>query len=135
VIAVLLASLAFAGPATEPPACAVTRPQLASGRYGSRRFWTILPTDGVIRARQGTDGSLGWKLPWIPDRWRGGLTVRARRLDGPGSMRVHSVNWGYSSTGKGSWATAVTFSVAGCYRITGRSAGTTLSYVVKVVPA
>lgn len=39
--------------------------------------------------------------------------------------------WGYSSTGKGSWASAVAFPEGGCWRITGRAGPTTLSYVVQ----
>jgi len=132
---VILELAAAVALAKAQPACAVTKPVLPSGHYGAKRLWTILPANGVIRARSAPDGSLGWKLAWIPDTWRGDLTVRGRRLDASGKMRVHAVNWGYSSTGKGSWASAVTFPAAGCYRLTGSSAGTTLTYVVQVVPS
>ncbi len=64
-IALLLASVAIAGPATEPSVCAVTPVRHVSGRYGSGRLWTILPTSGVIRVRPGPDGSLGWKLSFV----------------------------------------------------------------------
>jgi hypothetical protein len=48
-------------------------------------------------------------------------------------MRVRAVNWGYSSTGRGSWASAVSFPGEGCWRITGRVRDVSLTYVVKVV--
>ena len=135
----LLSVLALGTPATELQNCAVTKPAAPSGRYGTARLWTFLPRDGVLRVRRGVDGRLGDKLAWVPDRDRGlQLTVSGRRLDRPGRLHVLSVNWGYSSTGKGSWASAVVFPSAGCWRITGRLGvlgATTLSYVVKVVPS
>ncbi|MEJ7791791.1 MAG: hypothetical protein WKF65_07470 [Gaiellaceae bacterium] len=134
-IAELLTVLAIASPSAEQQLCPVTRPAHPSGRYGSRRLWTVLPVGGGLRVQQGADGSIGTKLSWIPDRDRGlRLVVGGRRLDAPGRMRVLGVHWGYSSTGRGSWASAVEFASAGCWRITGRAGPSTLSYVVKVVP-
>jgi hypothetical protein len=137
VIAELLGTLAVSAPAADDAACLVTRPTRPSGRYGTARLWTMLPRDGVLRVTRGPDGRLGDKLGWIPDRDRGlALTVSGRRLDRPAKLRVLSVNWGYSSTGKGSWASAVVFPSAGCWRITGRLGrlgATKLSYVVRVV--
>jgi hypothetical protein len=141
VIAELVAVTVLWAPAT-PQACPVTKPRTRSGRYGTRRLWTFLPRDGVLRLRREADGTLFDKLAWIPDRDRNlVLTVTGRRLDAAGRLRVLGVNWGYSSTGKGSWASAVRFPAPGCWRITGRARAahtvvvepTTLSYVVKVV--
>lgn len=117
--------------------CPVTRPSLPSRRYGSSRLWVTLPPAGVLRVtrNQPDDGLYGTKLGWVPDRDRNlVLTVSGRRLDAPGRMTVRSVNWGYSSDGRGSWASAVAFPNGGCWRITGRAGGTTLSYIVRVVP-
>ncbi|MGZ8782705.1 MAG: hypothetical protein ACXWZB_04320 [Gaiellaceae bacterium] len=136
-IAELLAVVAVAAPAADQAACPVTRPTRPSGRYGTARLWTVLPRDGVLRVARGPDGRLFDKLAWIPDRDRGSaLTVSGGRLDRPGKLRVLSVNWGYSSTGKGSWASAVVFPSAGCWRLTGRLGllgATKLSYIVRVV--
>ena len=139
----LKAALIKAGlPATPPAqkqqnACAVTRSALPSRRYGSRRLWVILPAAGILHVQRNhpDDGMFGTKLGWIPDRDRNlKLTVSGQRLDAPGRMRVRGVFWGHSSTGKGSWASAVAFPQGGCWRITGRAGPTTLSYVVRVVP-
>jgi len=137
VIAELLAVVAMSGPSAEPAACAVTQSALPSRRHGGKALWTTLPEDGVINARPRDDGSLFWKFGWTPKRqYPGGLAVTGRRLDAAAPpMTVLAVRWGYSSTGRGSWATAVNFPTAGCWRITGRSAGVKLSYVVRVVAA
>jgi hypothetical protein len=139
VIAELLAVMAIAAPAAEQPACAVTRSALPAHRYGTRPLWTWLPANGVLRVQRNTDGSIGTKLFWMPDRDRSlQLAVQGRRLDAPGRMRVLAVSWGYSYNasrkGRGSWASAVAFPKAGCWRITGQAGQTRLSYVVKVVP-
>ena len=118
-------------------ACPVTRSALPSRRYGTSRLWVYLPPAGILRVRrnQPDDGMFGTKLGWIPDRDRNlVLSVSGRRLDAPGRMVVRGVNWGYSSTGRGSWASAVAFPAGGCWRITGRAGPTTLTYVVRVVP-
>jgi hypothetical protein len=132
VIVELVTVVALAAPTAEAGSCAVTRPNLPAGRYGTQRLWTRLPGKGLLRLRRDADGSLFDKLAWIPDRDRGlSLTVSGRRLDGAGRLRVLGVHWGYSSTGKGSWASAVAFPSAGCWRVTGRARDTTLSYVAK----
>lgn len=138
----LKAALVKAGlPATAPArqqqtACSVTKSTLPSLRYGTNRLWTTLPPGGILRVQrnQPDDGMFGTKLGWIPDRDRGlMLTVSGTRLDAPGRMQVRGVFWGHSSSGKGSWASAVAFPAGGCWRITGRAGPTTLTYVVRVV--
>jgi hypothetical protein len=128
-------------PAT-PPAqqrqtgCPVTKSTLPSRRYGGSRLWVTLPAAGILHAQRNhpDDGLFGTKIGWIPDRDRGlTLAVSGERLDAPGRMRVLGVFWGHSSDGRGSWASAVAFPAAGCWRITGRAGPTTLSYVVRVV--
>lgn len=110
--------------ATEP--CPVTR-----GQYGNGLLSTTLPLTGVLSVQR----DLSDKLGWLPrEGFTGVLTVRGERLDAASPpMKVLGVNWGYSSTGRGSWASAVRFPSEGCWRITGRVRDISLSYVVKVV--
>lgn len=118
--------------------CSVTRSSLPSRRHGSSRLWTALPPAGILYVKRNVpdDGLYGTKLGWVPDRDRNlVLTVSGHRLDAPGRMVVRAVNWGYSSDGKGSWASAVAFPSGGCWRITAAAGDTKLSYVVRVVPA
>ena len=134
----LEAALVRAGlPATRPAqACPVTTSSHSSGRYGSARLWVHLPPAGVLGARrnQPDDGRYGTKVGWIPDRDRGlTLSVSGQRLDAPGKVQVLGVFWGHNSNGRGSWASAISFPEAGCYRLSGRAGPTTVSYVVRVV--
>jgi hypothetical protein len=114
--------------APPPDPCPAT---ITTGRYGNGALWATLTPDGTIPR-------LGWKFGWTPtgiDIFRG-LTVSGRRLDAPAPpLRVFAIRWGYSSTGVGSWASAVEFPTEGCWRITGRVGDIALSYVVKVVVA
>lgn len=110
--------------------CPVTK-----GAYGNGLLSTIVPgPNGVLATRKGDDGSLFQKVWWLPHRGLyGPLDVRGDRLDAPGSMRVLSENWGYSSDGRGSWASAISFPSEGCWRLTGRVNDVSLTYVVRVV--
>jgi hypothetical protein len=126
-------------PASAPAsanACPVTKSTLASRRFGSSRLWVTLPPAGVLLVQRNwpDDGMFGTKIGWIPDRDRNlTLTVSGWRLDAPGRMRVLGVFWGRSSTGKGSWASAVAFPAGGRWRVIGRAGPTTVSYIVRVV--
>ena len=136
--ALVRAGLPAAAPRQRRASCRVTTSTQPSNRYGGSRLWVFLPPGGVLRTRRNVpdDGTFGTKLGWIPDRHRGHeLTVTGRRLDAPGRMRVLGVFWGRASTGKWSWASAVSFPAAGCWRITGRVGPTTVSYVVRVATA
>jgi hypothetical protein len=117
-------------PQATAESCPVTR-----GRSGNGFLSTSVPgPDGILATRKDPDGSLFQKLWWLPRRGFGGeLTVRGERLDAPGGMRVLSVNWGHSSDGRGSWASAVAFPSEGCWRLTGRVGDVSLTYVVRVV--
>jgi len=116
------------------PSAAETCP-VTKGRYGNGFLSTTVPgPDGIVPARRESDGALFQKFWWLPRKGlTGELTVRGERLDAPGRMRVLSVNWGYSSDGRGSWASALTFPSEGCWRLTGRVRDVSLTYVVKVV--
>lgn len=112
------------------PDCPVTK-----GRYGNGILSTSVPgPDGVLATRKDPDGSYFQKLWWLPKRGFGGnLVVSGERLDAPARMTVHSVNWGHSSDGRGSWASAVSFPSEGCWRLTGRVGDVSLTYVVRVI--
>lgn len=110
--------------------CPVTR-----GPYGNGLLSTSLPRpDGTLPVVR-KDGTLFQKLPWTPHRGlTGRLTVRGERLDAPSPpLKVLNVFWGYSSTGKWSWASPVEFPSEGCWRISGRVNDVILTYVVRVV--
>ncbi len=110
--------------------CPVTK-----GPYGNGLLSTpLLRPDGTLPVARDTDGTLFQKLPWIPHRGlTGRLTVRGERLDAPSPpLKVLGANWGYSSSGKGGWATAVEFPSEGCWRISGRVNDVTLTYVGRV---
>jgi hypothetical protein len=122
-----------------PETCAVTVPNggpriLGPGRwYGNGFLWTTLPLDGVVRGRLEPDGSLFWKFGWLPLGPTGDLIVSGRRLDARSDpVHVLGVNWGYSSTGRGGWASAVRFPAPGCWKIRGRVRDISLSYVISV---
>jgi len=87
----------------------------------------------MVRPRD-PDGTISNKLWWLPrDGFTGRLTVHGERLDARSSpMWVRAVNWGYSSTGKGSWASAVSFPGEGCWRLTGRVGDISITYVLRV---
>lgn len=114
------------------PSATTTCPVTRGTGYGNGFLATTLPADGVVGSLRRPDGTLFAKPIWTPVRGTGGfdLTVRGDRLDGPGELRVLGVNWG-----GGSWATAMTFSTEGCWRITGRLGDIALSYVIEVVAA
>jgi hypothetical protein len=113
-------------------------PVTGEGRYGNGLLSVWLPPDGRLSTQVENDG-LFQKLGWLPRRQvEETLTVRGERLDAASPpMKVLGVFWGYSYVDgvrqRGSWASAVKFPSAGCWRITGRVHDVTLSYVVNVV--
>jgi hypothetical protein len=111
--------------------CPVTRGRYANG------FLSVDLRGGVLSRPREADGTLFDKLGWLPRKgFTGQLTVRGERLDAPGRLEVLGVFWGYASSGpaaNGSWASAVRFPSAGCWRITGRVQDIALTYVVRVV--
>jgi hypothetical protein len=118
--------------------CPVTRPSKRLDgftMYGNGFLSTHVATDGGLLTRRDPDGTFFTKLGWLPRRgFAGTLTVRGDRLDAPAPpMHVLGVHWGHSSSGRGSWASAVAFPSEGCWGITGRVGDISLSYVVRVI--
>ena len=122
------------------PSAAQSCPVSPEGRNGNGFLSVYVPESGVISMQRQSDGTLFDKLGWLPKRgWGGNLTVRGERLDAPGRMRVLNVFWGHEYVdgrqGRGSWMTPVELPSEGCWRISGRVADISLSYVVQVVAA
>jgi hypothetical protein len=123
----------------EAPPAAETCPVTMStaGWYGNGLLSTRLPRDGILAGRGAADGSISWKFSWSPrgiDPLDGEPTVQGQRLDAPSPpMRVLAVRWGYSSTGRGRWATAVVFPSEGCWRMTARMRDVSLTFALRVV--
>jgi len=117
------------------PAATETCPVTGEGTYGNGLLSVTLPTGGVLSARREPGGTLFQKLGWLPHTtFPDALKVRGERLDAPSApLHVRAVRWGYSSSGRGGWASAVDFPSEGCWRISGRIQDISISYVVKVV--
>jgi hypothetical protein len=135
--------LSVAAPRATAARCPVTQPSgdwpqgLEGDRwYGNDKLWVSLPPGGLLRVAPSQvrpDGTLFDKPGWMPTGVRGSLTVRGRRIDAHApALRVHSVNWGYSSTGRGSWRSAISYPSEGCWKLTGRVRDISISYVLKV---
>lgn len=144
-------------PATPPPSCPVTRPPNPPFAppapysatapyphefwYGTAALWTLLGDDGTWQRLPYYDGAYSQKVFW----WRQGynwlaepnppLTVTGRRLDAPAPPLVASRATNASSADIGSsMLVGVDIPTTGCWELTGRIAGATLSFVVWVAP-
>jgi hypothetical protein len=106
--------------------------------HGNGLLWAALKPDGVYAVspqRVEADGSIFGKLGWVTSPPERAPAVSGRRIDARAApLRVLDVNLG-SSTGatRPSWATAVLFPTAGCWRLTARVRDVSLTYVVNVV--
>jgi hypothetical protein len=110
--------------------------------YGNGRLATV--THGVIMQRPADDGSVSMKFGWLGTREpRQPLRIVGKRLDPLTpltALRVHErfaarANEGYfdgMSPRIRFWASTVTFSTEGCWRVTGIVGSVRLSVVVLV---
>lgn len=123
--------------------CPVTIPSRSTAPPGLERrpywltngfLWTALPPEGVLRGRVAPDGSVSTKWLWFAARVDGDLRVRLERLDAPSAaVDAQTVRgWVEGFRGSATWAARMRFPAAGCWRISGRVADVTLSYVVAV---
>jgi hypothetical protein len=114
------------------------------GRYwhGNGLLWAALSRDGVrvvAPTEVGSDGSIFDKLGWATTPSHRQPTISGRRLDAPAPpLRVLALRLGQSVSASGrrgrpSWASAVAFPSAGCWRLTARVRDVSLTYVVKLV--
>jgi hypothetical protein len=140
---------AIAAPAATPASCPVTHPNgkqppagehvfgRGPGGHGNDALWTNLWTwgEGAIHvppAHVQPDGSLGgMKWPW----WRGvpgRLTIEGERLDADAPPLQADIPEGYGDVGF--QVSGLIFPTAGCWQVTGRVGGSSLTFVVNVVP-
>ena len=110
-----------------PPIGLPPRPYIGNGRLWVGlwpRGLVVVPRDNISRG-----GVLRMKFMW----WRGSsvhgvLHIGGRQLDADGVVRGRTA--GYGLTGFN--ASSIYFSGPGCYRVTGRAGGATLSFVTMV---
>jgi hypothetical protein len=89
----------------------------------------LLNVSGEIKPIIRRDGSMWWKLPW----WRlvpGHLTISGRRLDAPAPPLIPVVPNGYGLGGF--QASGVIFPRQGCWQITGKLPGASVTFVLLV---
>ena len=106
--------------------------------HGNGLLWASLTANGVYAVspdRVAADGSIGNKLIWATRTGSSKPAVSGERLDTPASpLRVLSVNRGsFAGAERPSFASAVAFPTAGCWRLTARLGDLSLTYVVSVV--
>ncbi len=98
---------------------------------GRGSIWTIrsaLDEQGVKLP----DGTYSIKFPWYVLPPGGKLTITGRRLDGPGTFRADA---NVASEGSKVFATSsLEFSTWGCWQISGRYRGSTLTFRMNVHP-
>lgn len=138
------AALAVTPPARPQGTCPLT---LANGRmppaeqwagmnHGNGKLWTAFwPHNLVIATPDNVepDGSIAVKWPW----WRGvrgDLEISGRRLDANAPpLAVDASSDGYGKSGF--LPTGIAFPTEGCWQVTGRVGGATLTFVTLVVKA
>jgi hypothetical protein len=129
----------FSAPPPYPPA----PPPVYAGQfwYGTEELWTLLRADGLWQRLPRHNGAYGQKVFW----WRQGydwrvepepaLTVTGRRLDAPAPPFASSgATNGFRDDIGSFMLVGVGIPTAGCWEITGRTAGAELSFVVWVAP-
>jgi hypothetical protein len=135
-------------PVTQPPEVPFTPPspysQNAPGNYfwyGTDFLWTAVPGNGVWSALPHNPAGYTQKVLW----WRKGyswtdepepqLSVTGRRLDAPAPpLDVSKATNAFAEDIGSAMLVGVDFPTLGCWEITGRYAGTELSFVVWVAP-
>jgi hypothetical protein len=135
-------------PVTQPPERPFTPPSPYSRNapwnnfwYGTDSLWTAVPENGVWSALPNNPPGYTQKVFW----WRKGysptaepepqLSVTGRRLDAPAPpLNVSKATNAYAVEIGSAMLVGVDFPTLGCWEITGRYAGTELSFVVQVAP-
>jgi hypothetical protein len=108
--------------------------------YGTGRFWTFLPPEGIWPMGQKTwwfreewvryDGA----NRWIPKKEAAQLRVTARRLDGPAPpTQIPRADSAYRNDWKGFLVNEINFPTTGCWEISGKYEDDELTYVEWIV--
>jgi hypothetical protein len=107
--------------------------------YGSARLWTMLDRDGEVWAplvRQDAglpQKTFWWSADWVPqDELEPAITVTGRRLDASGSFRFGDPGTNATADFGTAMLVGIDVPTYGCWRITARYRGASLSYVVSV---
>ena len=119
--------------------CAITRPNgsvppgstFGSEFHGNGSLWVGVPPSNVVVEEPGADGAIAAKYGW----WRavtGALRIEGRRSDGPAPPLTASVPDGYGDTGFQS--SGISFPTEGCWEVTGRAGGASLTFVTSCSP-
>jgi hypothetical protein len=128
-------------PAFTPPAPYPQQPPGDYFWYGSTSLWTALPQNGVWAELPHNPEGYTQKVFW----WREGyswteepepeLSVIGQRLDDPAPpLNVSRATNAFAADIQSAMLVGVDFPTPGCWEITGRYAGTELSFVVWVEP-
>ncbi len=106
--------------------------------FGDGQLTTVLWPEGTVTLVDGgpgeisQDGTLSMKFPWWRgDGVRGKLSITGRRLDGGAAALRASVPEGYGETGF--QASGLIFAGPGCWEVTARAGGASLTFVTLVV--
>jgi hypothetical protein len=125
-------------PVTVPAADLLGEPFPPSERwYGSEALAVLLPPEGIWRG-MGPESNFADKFFWWSLGFKPGLEpnlqVSAKSLDDPGKMANISSATNAHAPSLGGWTmlVGVAFPSPGCWEITGRYFGQTLSFVVDV---
>lgn len=107
-----------------------------SGWHGNGALWVDLWPYSVvfITPNQVTsDGSLSMKFSWVRGpKTIGPLTIEGRRLDAPAPpLQSESSSLGYGD--KGFLPTSIIFPIEGCWEVTGKAGGASLTFVTLVL--
>jgi hypothetical protein len=104
-------------------------------RHGNDAIWTALWPDGTVVFKKGgpgfvlADGSLKMKFLWLL-AGDGPLTVSGRRLDGEAPPLTAQMSDGFR--GRGFQPSYLIFPTVGCWEVTARANGSTLTFVTAV---
>jgi len=111
----------------------------SSGDHGNGKIWTGLWPYGVIVAAPEfvePDDSIRMKFFWFADGVEGSLSIRGRRLDEsspPVRATISSASPETGFSGDAFWASAIIFPTEGCWEITGKVGGASLTFVNLVI--